>query len=145
VIRFELVNRTDHMDSIRELMEANWAETGFDFPFNPSARMYQAAVDAGVMFVIMAFDGDSIVGYCSMLVHPHLHNPAMIMASNDALYVDPAYRGITGARLIRNAEQEAARRGATRVMWHTRAGTKLHSAMARRGYKPADIVMMKEI
>lgn len=80
-----------------------------------------------------------------MLIHPHMHNPSIIMAANDALYVDPAHRGITGARLIKNAEREAARRGATRVLWHTRSGTKLHAAMERHGYTPADIVMMKEI
>jgi Acetyltransferase (GNAT) family len=145
VIRYELVNPADHMDSIRELMEANWAETGFDFPFNPSTQMYQAAVDAGVMFVMMAFDGDSIVGYCSMVVHPHMHNPDVIVAGNDALFVKREYRGITGARLIRLAEHESKLRGATLVVWRTRAGTDLYKAFIKRCYKPAEIAVMKEI
>ena len=145
MIRYELVNPADQMDGVRELLALNWEETGFDYEFNPSKEMYQAAVDAGMMFAMAAFDGTRMIGYCTMLIHPHLHNPKIIMASNDALFVHPSYRGITGARLIRNVEQEASRRGAKRVMWHTRSGTSLHLAMQRHGYTPTDIVMMKEI
>jgi GNAT superfamily N-acetyltransferase len=130
---------------IRELMGSNWAETGFDFPFDPSAERYQALVDAGIMFALAAFDGERLVGYCTMLVTPTMHNPSVIIASNDALFVAPKYRGITGGRMIRAAEQEAKSRGACRVLWHTRSGTKLHESMARHGYVQADIVMMKEL
>lgn len=126
-------------------MEANWHETGFDFRLNPSEQMYRSAVDTGLMFVLMAFDGDNIVGYCSMVVHPHMHNPEVIVAGNDALFVKREYRGITGARLIRLAEHEAKSRGASWVVWRTRAGTDLYKAFIRRGYKPAEIAVMKEI
>lgn len=126
-------------------MEANWHETGFDFRLNPSEQMYRSAVDTGLMFVLMAFDGDNIVGYCSMVVHPHMHNPDVIVAGNDALFVKREYRGITGARLIRLAENEAKLRGASWVVWRTRAGTDLYKAFIRRGYKPAEIAVMKEI
>jgi GNAT superfamily N-acetyltransferase len=130
---------------VRELMGSNWAETGFDFPFEPSADRYQALVDAGIMFALAAFDGERLVGYCTMIVAPTMHNPSVILAANDALFVMPEYRGITGGRMIRTAEREAKLRGACRVLWHTRAGTNLHESMARHGYVPADIVMMKEL
>lgn len=126
-------------------MEANWHETGFDFRLNPSEQMYRSAVDTGLMFVLAAFDGDNIVGYCTMVVHPHMHNPDVIVAANDALFVKREYRGMTGARLIRMAERESARRGASRVLWHTRTGTRLHDTFVKRGYKPIDTVVMKEI
>jgi GNAT superfamily N-acetyltransferase len=80
-----------------------------------------------------------------MTVTNHMHNPAIKVASNDALFVRPDHRGITAGRLIIAAEREAARRGATRILWHTRAGTNLADAFTKRGYKPADIVVMKEI
>ena len=145
MIKLEIVQPGQWISAIRELMASNWEETGFDFPFNPSAEMYQAVVDAGLMFVIGAFDGEQVVGYCTMTVAPTMHNPSVILAANDALFVLPKYRGITGGRMIRMAEREAKARGACRVLWHTRSGTKLHESMARHGYRPADIVMMKEI
>lgn len=143
--RIALVEPADVMPAITELMRQNWDETGFGFEFKPSVETYQAVVDLGLMFVLAAFDGDEIVGYCTMTVTNHMHNPAIKVASNDALFVRPDHRGITAGRLIIAAEREAAKRGATRILWHTRAGTNLADAFTKRGYKPADIVVMKEI
>lgn len=145
MVRIELAQPKDHWPTIIELMQANWYETGFEFDFNPSQEMYQKAVDAGVMFSLAAFDGDTIVGYCTMLVTPHMHNPGVVFAANDALFVSKEYRGITGARLIKAAEDEAKRRGARYVSWHTRAGTQLAAVLERRGYIPADVVVMREL
>ena len=145
MVNIRLIQPKDFMPLIHELMAANWAETGFDFPFNPSAEQYQTLVDAKLMFALAAFDESRMVGYCTMLVTPTMHNPAIIIAANDALFVDPAYRGVIGGRMIRVAEAEARSRGACRVLWHTRSGTKLHESMAKHGYLPADIVMMKEL
>ena len=83
---------------------------------------------------------------CTVVVVPHPHNPAVVVASNDALFVAPAWRsGLVAGRLIRTAEREAKARGAHRFTWHCRAGTGLASMLARRGYTPVDQVVMKEI
>lgn len=146
MVRISIVQPIDYMHQVMELMRDNWAETGFDFEFAPSAEQYQRMVDWNAMFAVAAFDADEIVGYCTMVVTPHLHNPALIVASNDALFVAKPYRnGLTAGRLIKAAEAEAKHRGASRVLWHTRAGTGLASMLERRGYQPADIVVMKGI
>jgi GNAT superfamily N-acetyltransferase len=80
-----------------------------------------------------------------MIVSPMLHNPDITCAANDALFVDPSRRGYVGGRLMLEAEREAARRGATRIIWRTRAGTGLASALQKRGYLLADIGLTKEI
>lgn len=128
-----------------DLMADNWAETGFDFEFSPSVEMYQRAVSSGVMFALAAVDGEELIGYCTMVVSNHMHNPSVTFAASDALFVRKERRGVVSARLITAAEDEAKRRGATRVLWHTRAGTGLSRTLERRGYKPADVVVMKEI
>lgn len=139
-------NPADEIDRLRPLLEQNWAETGFDFPFNPSVEMYRVMHDVGVMFGLIAeIDGEP-VGYCSVCVSPHPHNPAVIVGSNDALFVAPAHRGGTVApRLIAASERLAREQGATRFCWHCRAGTPLADTFARHGYTPADTVVMKEI
>jgi GNAT superfamily N-acetyltransferase len=146
MVRIEVSNPADHIPSIAELARENWLETGFDFEINPSVEIYQAAVDAGILFALGVFDGDEVVGYCSMMIAPHAHNPAIIMASSDTLFVRKDYRrGTIPARLIKAAEDEAKRRGASRVNWHTRAGTSLAAMLERRGYKPADVIVTKEL
>lgn len=144
MVRISIVQPIEYMHKIVELMRDNWDETGFDFEFNPSADAYQKVVDCNAMFVIAAFDGDDVIGYCTMIISPHLHNPDVIVASNDALFVAKPYRnGMTSGRLIKAAEGEAKRRGASKVLWHTRAGTSFAAMLERRGYQPSDIVVMK--
>ena len=145
MVRITLADPAVYMQRITALMRDNWEETGFDFEFAPSVEMYQQAVANGVMFALAAIDGDDVIGYCTMAVTPHMHNPSMIVAANDALFVRKDRRGIVSARLITAAEDEAKRRGASRVLWHTRAGTGLASMLERRGYTPSDVVVMKEI
>ena len=142
----KLAQPKDLMPKITALMQKNWDETGFGFDFNPAMDLYQAGVDSGLIFVLVAIDVvGEIVGYCTMLVAPHWHNPAIIIASNDALFVAKEHRGFISARLIIEAEKEAKKRGASRVLWHTRAGTGLAKMLRRRGYEDADVVVMKEI
>lgn len=144
MVRISIVQPIEYMHKIVSLMRDNWDETGFDFEFNPSADAYQKVVDCNAMFVIAAFDGDDVIGYCTMIISPHLHNTDVIVASNDALFVAKPYRnGMTSGRLIKAAEDEAKRRGANRVLWHTRAGTSFAAMLERRGYQPSDIVVMK--
>ena len=143
--RIALVEPKVVMPAITELMRQNWDETGFGFEFKPSVETYQAVVDLGLMFVLGAFDGNEMIGYCTMTVTNHMHNPAIKVASNDALFVRPDHRGIIAGRLIIGAEREAKARGAARILWHTRAGTNLANIFTKRGYAPADIVVMKEI
>ena len=145
-VEYRLVNPAEWIERAKPLLEANWAETGFGFDFEPDAARYGQLHDAGVLFALAALDGDELVGYCTIVVSPHLFNAGVLVAAHDALYVVPERRGGTvPARLIDAAEAEAARRGASRFCWHTRAGTGLGRMLEKRGYEPADVVVMKEL
>ena len=146
MLHLETVNPAEYIERVRPMLEANWAETGFDFAFAPDVGAYQRMFDAGYCFAVLASFDDHVVGYCTVTVVPHPHNPAVVVASNDALFVHPDMRnGTTSARLIRYAEDEAKRRGAHRFTWHCRAGTPLADMLARRGYAPVDVVVMREL
>ena len=87
-----------------------------------------------------------MVGYAVITVVPHPHNPAVIVAANDALFVAPDYRhGITSGRLILAAEAEAKRRGARKIVWHARAGTPLATMLQTHGYTPIDVCVGKDL
>lgn len=146
MIKFEIVNPADWMDSIQEMLQANWAETGFDFEFNPDVYLYQQLHKVGMMFAVAALDDDKLIGYCNVAMVRHLHNQDVLCAANDALYVMPEYRkGLTAGRLILAAEKEAKSRGATKFSWHCRAGTPFADMLIKHGYKPADLVVVKGI
>ncbi len=145
MIEYRLVNPSEWMPSIRALLDANWGETGFGFALNPSYDMYQHLVDSGVMFVVGAIEDGEMVGYCTMIVSRCLHNPDIIMSASDALFVRKEKRGVIAGRLMRAAEREAIGRGAAHVVWRARHGTSFADVLARHGYTPADIGMMKEL
>jgi GNAT superfamily N-acetyltransferase len=140
------IQAADHIGNVQDLLAENWAETGFDFDLRPDVEMVRRLQDAGLLFVLGAFDGDTLVGYSSAMVSPHTYNPSIICCNSDALFVLRPWRKTSvGARLIAETERVAAARGAVRMLWHTRAGTPLAAALERRGYAPADVIVMKEI
>lgn len=130
----------------RDIVEANWAETGFDIPFAPNVEFYEQAEAVGAWFGLAAYDEEKLIGYSSAWVHRHPFNPAFVVAASEALYVKPAYRFSTATgRLIKATEQEAKKIGASRFMWHTRAGTPFADMLRKRGYEDLDVIVMKEI
>lgn len=146
MVTVEAVRISDHAESARALFAANWDETGFDFPLDLDVGRYQALQDAGVLFALAAFEDGEIIGYSTAAVTPHAFNPAITFCASDALFVRRDKRcGSAAARLIKATEREASRRGARRMLWHTRAGTPLAETFRRRGYLPADVVVMKEL
>lgn len=139
-----LCNPAEQIERLRTLLVQNWAETGFDFDFDPDIETYRLLYMSGMAFGVLAEQNGTPVGYCSVMVSRHPHNPDILFGSNDALFVIPEHRhGSTAARLIHAAEQEAKRRGASRFTWHCRAGTPLAGVLERHGYQPADVVVMK--
>lgn len=146
MLRLSIENPAEVIPQIRPLLALNWAETGFDFDFAPDVGMYQTLYDAGAVFAVIAKVDEEIVGYCTVCVTPHPHNATVMIAANDALFVHPEHRsGSIGARVIRFAEICAKEMGANRFLWHCRAGTPLADTLERHGYKPADVVVMKEL
>lgn len=143
-MEIELCNPAEQIPNVRALLESNWAETGFDFPFSPCVESYRKMYELGFCFALLAKYKEKPVGYCSVTIVPHPHNPAVIVAGNDALFVDQKYRrGTLTARIMKAAEQEATRRGAHRFTWHCRAGTGFAETLERHGYMPVDVVVMK--
>lgn len=142
---YRIVNPADWIPKIRPLLDKNWAETGFDFEFNPSIEFYDVLYKQGIGFAVAATDSSgNVVGYCTVCVTSHPYNPEIIMGSNDALFVDPEYRNsLIPARLIKHAEAEATRRGASRFMWHCRSGTDFSGMLLKHGYEPADQIVMR--
>jgi len=139
-----VVNPADWMKDITGLLERNWSETGMEFDFNPSISIYDDLYQAGYCFAILAIVDEVVVGYCSVIITKHPHNPDYVVASNDALFVDKQYRKSTiPGKLILTAEKQAMTRGACKFMWHCRAGTDLLEVFMRRGGEIIETVVSR--
>jgi GNAT superfamily N-acetyltransferase len=146
MVKIVVVNPAEWIDKVRPMLDENWHETGFDFPFDPDVAFYQLLYDREMAFAVGAFDGDNVVGYCTVMVVSHPHNPSVKIASNDGMFVLPKYRnGLTSGRIIKFAEAQAKHMGATRFTWHCRSGTAFADMLQRKGYKPVDIVVMRDL
>lgn len=128
-----------------DLMHEHWAETGFDFPFEPDIEMYRAMQDNGTFVGIGSFDGDKLIAYSTVNISRHYYNPKEVWCMSDALFVSKPYRKTgLGIKLVETTERVAKALGATRMFWHTTAGSRIEALYARKGYKRTDVMYMKE-
>jgi len=125
------------------LMREHWQETESwiegEGPV-PAVEIYHAMESTGVLIVLGAFDGDTIVGYVTATVSPHPHY-SFLVAQHDLLYLDPAYRrGRTGLRLMLEIEIIAKARGARWMGWTAKPGSQFDALLSRRGYAVEETV-----
>lgn len=132
-----------------EMFEEHWQEVALNkhvMVLNPCVVKYQALEQAGKIMILSAWDDDELAGYSVCIIDNHLHYSDLVVCYNDLLFVSKKYRASKlGIRLIRETEQEGARRGAKLMLWHAKQDTALAVIMSRMKYKVQDIIFSKEI
>lgn len=149
-IRFvELDTVTDQLEAATALREAHYEELATNkklMVLDPAVRIYERIEAAGNLFVLMAYDGDKLIGYSVNILATNLHYAGLLMAQNDVLFIAKDYRaGRTGIRLMDETERVAAKRGARMMLWHAKEGTNLDKLLPRRGCLVQDILYSKEL
>ena len=84
----------------------------------------------GNLLLIVARQGLKIIGYTISIIHPHLHYRTALMCQVDTYWLAPDYRDpgedsldtldSVGAQLLIETEDAAVRRGAVKMINHTR-------------------------
>src|SRR5258706_4062907 len=121
----------------KDLLIKNWQELG-SFTLHPDLDKYVALEKNGNLLIVTVRDNGMLVGYTIMfLLHP-IHYMEEDSASNDVIYLDPAYRkGRVGIKLIEFTEKQLVVRVVT---WHVkRAHPVLGTILEYRGYDPLAI------
>jgi hypothetical protein len=98
-------------DEALPLAAAHHKETGVlkDVPFTPSKIAYFETEGRGTLrFYSMRDDDRNLCGYGLYYVVPHAHYPTMLWALQDAVYVDPAYRGRASVRFMEWMDKQLA-------------------------------------
>jgi hypothetical protein len=146
IMRIIEENVVEFIQANGDMLKANWEETGFGWDFDIDFDFYGRLQEAGLLWGLAAYDGDTPVGYCTFMVFPHAWQKGLRVGNHDAMYIKPEYRcGTLCWKLIRMAEKIAHEHGASYFMWHTRAATPFADMLYRRGYHRAEEVVYKRI
>lgn len=140
---------TDKIAASHQLQVEHWEEIARNkhlMVLNPDVEQYARLERAGLLFAVIAYAGDEIIGYSVNILVRNLHYSALLMAQNDLLFVGAAHRGGRAFMRLRDATiAAAARRGARMMLWHAKENTPLAEILPRMGCKVQDIIYSEEL
>ncbi|HEY1858646.1 hypothetical protein [Acidocella sp.] len=117
---------------IEELVRQEWQEVAVErekMPLDLDWDQYQDMENSGLFRCCVAWRGKKLVGFNSFVtVKGHAHYRSTPHAMNDAIYVMPEERGVTGLRLILWAEKalrEMLAPRAVRIIYQVKQGLPL--------------------
>lgn len=122
------------------LMRAHHTEVG-SLPsreFDPSKEGYAALQAAGSLMTFTVRKAGELIGYATFYMSKPLHYQTVLFAMQDALYVEPAHRGMTAIRFIYWTDEALRRVGAKYIVRHTSSRMENGSMYVGLGYIPLD-------
>jgi hypothetical protein len=135
-------------DEANKLLQAHWEEIAPYqdlFKLEPSVEAYQALEKAGALAIVTARDDGVLVGYFIMFCRPHPHYKSVMVAVEDIKFLSPNYRGVTGLKMIKFAEQLARQLGCKVIFQRSKAKSEHGPMYARLGYDLIDEVYAKRL
>lgn len=119
-----------------DLHRAHWDETEAyrHSKFAPRYDLLQNYFERGVARAWGAFERAKLVGHITMYVSVSVHTGETI-ATEDAVYVLPAYRTGVGARLIKRMIEDLRREGIAEIWATTKPATRVGRLLTRLGWK----------
>lgn len=138
-------------DELMPLLADHWHEVGHypDLALNPNREKYRQIESVGMLRIYTARAGTRLVGYLAAFIAPSLHYSPTLMANQDVLYVDPAYRGSrAGVSLIRFAHDRLRHEGVSVIFQHVKhkAAINIGPMLTRLlGYEHVDEIYAKRL
>lgn len=112
----------------------------------PNWERFHDLESAGMLVVLLALEGDEVIGYSLVLLLRHHHYSDLFFAQSEAIYVTPSRRkSKIGLSLIRATEKVAKRDGAQLMLWHTRSGHKLDALLPSLGYEQHEVIYSRRL
>lgn len=150
MIRYTEEKFSSIIDEIPTLVGSHWSEVSMhkeSVNLDLDIDAYMSLEDSGVLKVITARDDNgTLVGYCSMLIMPHLHYKNDIFAFNDGIYISPRYRnGFVGIRLLKESERVMKDNGVSVMTVHVKPTKDFSPVLKRIGFSEFETVYSKYI
>lgn len=147
IIRPCTVAEMEHAPNLAELLTEYAQESAVQELGPPVVQLetYRQMEAAGVLYLLGAFQADSLVGFMLMVVSvlPHF---GQVAASSEAFFVASAAReGGTGLKLLQEAEALAAKLGAVGLFISAPMGGRLAQVLPRQKYRETDRVFFRRL
>ena len=105
--------------------------------------MYKILEDSGALCCFGAYQGETMIGFITVLTHVMPHYGALI-ATTESFFVAKAYRKTGAGTLLRQTvERHAQGRGAAGVLICAPYGGQLAKVLPRAGYRQTNQVFFK--
>lgn len=117
-----------------------------DIPLDIDLDGYLQQARAGCLRVYTARSAGQLIGYTVFFVRRNLRYRSSLQASQDVLYLHPAYRkGRVGLKLIRFSEESLKAEGVQVLYQHVKAVRDEGRLMERLGYTLVDLLYAKRL
>lgn len=112
---------------------------------NVQIEAYRQMEAAGMLYLIGAFDDDTLVGFLVLVVTSMPHFGSLAATVESFFVSSHARKGGTGLRLLRSAESLACSLGVPAMFTHAPVGSRLDTVLAHLGYAEASRVFFKNL
>tara|TARA_R100000544_G_C2210291_1_gene51545 strand:+ start:412 stop:882 length:471 start_codon:yes stop_codon:yes gene_type:complete len=150
MIEYRQENTAEAIDDLAELVFKHAAETDIYqeyFKLDPDFDQYKQFVEMGIYRVFTARDKGELIGYTCFYVGANPHYKSIVYATNDILYVLPAYRDSGKAEVIRSlfslAEEELKQEGVEVITLNMKSHLPFEKLAEYMGYDKAEIMYSK--
>lgn len=114
---------------------------------NIDYKRYMEAQAKGEFMLVVARDSNKdVIGYVALFIQPHPHYAHILVASDDAHYLVPRFRGLRlGKAMIEYAYKEAAARGAKIFVGRVKAASNHGKIYEEMEFELQDLVYVKDL
>lgn len=138
----EFFNRPEANDIIAEYTaESGNPDLGSAMP---SQQQYEQMESSGILSVLGAFEGDSLVGFVSVVVTMYPHFGKLVGSVESIWLRNDKRAGSAGLRLLKTAFANAKERGAVGCYLGARHGSRQHR-LYERLFQPMNVLFWKKL
>lgn len=146
-ITYQVESFSKILDELKILFELHWNELNPEDDYiylNPDYNKFIEMEKVGFVHTTTVRDGSVLIGYIISIVQPHLHFMHINTAYNDAIYLDPEYRGgKVIIKLFKTAEDDLIEKGVDMITMHTKKRFDFGRLLEKMGYAIEETVYRK--
>lgn len=148
MITYDIEDYTDELyEELMVVLHKHYKEVepyADKIPLNPHPDYYRTLADLDSLALIIARDGERIIGYSAFTITPHPHSKDHILAINDFIYVIPDYRHTeVFPELLKVTDEYLKSVDVSISTYNFKKHIPCEDIMDHMGYKQVEVVYMK--
>lgn len=143
-VTFQRERAQDCFEEALPLLQAHWKETvSPELTLDPDWDAYRVCEDAGTLYAYGLREDGRLHGYAVYFLQPSLHSKQTHLASQDLLYIAPAYRGPLAVEFLEWVHAQLKVAGADTVTAHVSVRKDYGPLLRYLGYEQLSTFWMR--